>query len=175
MNRTGNLILALLLFSSLLFSQDFYPKTKGSAKERTFGIGGQASYPVGGVSVKFNIGDHAAVQGVFGFFGIAGIELKSMMLRGLFRFNEINSVEPYVYGTAGYLEITSNNLQHPALNKKETFPGYGVGGGIEYESQSIPDVAVNAEVGYGSLQNKTIDFEFSRVTYGAGIHFYFMR
>ncbi len=167
-----------LFFSSPLSAQDFYPAKEGKSKERMFGVGGQATYPVAGVSLKFNIGDHAALQGIFGAFGLVSIEVKSLMARGLFRFNETRGVEPYLYAAIGVWTIKETGFLgalDPAATIEETFPGYGIGGGIEYESEKIPDVALNFEIGYGSLRNKKSTFQFSSITYGAGIHYYFMR
>jgi len=173
----------IVLFCSVstLSAQDFYPEKEGTAKNRLFGLGGQAIYPAAGLSGKFNIGNHASIQGIVGLFALANIELKSIMLRGLFRFNEANGVEPYLFGMVGSwtMEQTSifssiqTSLQPSTI--KETFPGYGVGCGIEYASKEIPSTALNVEIGYGSLQNKKTTFQFSTITYGVGIHYYIMR
>ena len=176
------LAIAFSCFLYPLAAQDFYPENNGTAKKRMFGLGGQAIYPAAGISAKFNIGDHASIQGIVGLFALANVQLKSVMIRGLFRFSETNGVEPYLYGMVGSWAMEQTNAFSPFLpgsqsssTIKETFPGYGIGGGIEYASDEMPNTALNFEIGYGSLQNKKSTFQFSAFTYGVGIHYYIMR
>lgn len=166
------ILLLLVIIHSRGMSQNFYHETT-SAKDRAFGFGLQSSYPVAGFSVRMNIGDHAAVQGIIGVIGIATVSVRSLGLRGLYRFDELRSAEPYLFASVSTLEVSFTDLL--SRTSTERFPGYGFGGGIEFASSRFPDVALNAEVGYGSLRHTSSAFQFSNIMYGAGFHYYFQR
>lgn len=165
---------------SLASGQDFYTAAKPSGNDRTFGIGGQLTYPAAGVSGRFNIGQHAAVQGIFGFIAIGNFSISSLMVRGIYRFpgNEDDDAEPYLYAGAGYWSFSEEYIDFwtaRPVKRTAEFPSFGAGAGVEYVHERIPNAAANIEIGYMSMKNTSVSFQFSSITFGAGLHYYFLR
>lgn len=179
MHRTIYISLCCLTVS-FASGQDFYTAAKPSKSDRMFGIGGQLVYPGAGVSGRVNVGQHVSVQGIFSFIAIGNLSLSSLMIRGIYRFSgdEDNDPEPYLYAGAGYWNISEEFIDFWTLTtvkRTATFPSYSAGAGIEYVHERIPNAAVSVEIGYMSTRNTSLNFQFSSITYGAGLHYYFLR
>ena len=155
-------VTVLVLAASPLVAQ--YDHHSGS-----IGIGGQAVFPAIGASIIVDAHETIGLQGILGVFG----DLKIYGGRVIYRFTEFESVRPYAYGLVagwshrGYAEDLSKR-------KTEIVPGYGVGGGIEFSKpERIPGAVFSAEIGYGTVKFKDVDYDFAAITYGVGIHFFF--
>lgn len=139
----------ILLFHQFSFSQETYPR---------IGVGMQANFPIGGVSVKADITENHTAQAVVGIFG----PLSCYYGRYLYNFTEketdINvTFKPYVYAQAGYYVYDLANYYNVDLDiEKENNFGYGFGGGIEwYYEPFTSDLKFNFELGYSK-----VDFEY---------------
>jgi opacity protein-like surface antigen len=100
------------------------------------------------------------------------------MVRGMYRFSGDGEAEPYLYGGAGYWSIKEESIDFRNLQmvkRTTTFPSYTIGAGIEYAHERIPNAAANVEIGFMSTGNNSLSFQFSTITYGAGLHYYFLR
>lgn len=152
------------------------PLASQSAKQpvhepKTIGVGIQSSFPVYGASVMINTNSRISVQGILGAFGT----LKMYGGRALYRFDAKSNLQPYAFGMLGSWSYEGYELSSSGMSiqkSTETVFGLGAGGGVEYFFQGLPDLGFNAEVGYGSAKFKQIDYDFSAISFGVGIHYY---
>lgn len=138
---------------------------------KTLGIGMQSSFPVWGASVMYNASPRVSVQGVLGAFGT----LKMYGGRALYRFDRGSGVRPYVFGSLGMFSYEGYRLSNSGYSvdkTTETVFGVGAGGGVEYFFQGLSDLGFNAEIGFGSVKFKEIDYNFSAISVGVGVHYY---
>ena len=160
------LLIAFVFSSSLLLAQDLsYPR---------LGVGMQANFPAGGLSVKADLTEQHSAQAVIGIFG----PFSSYYGRYSFNFNETGDdfrIKPYLYGQAGifnydYPGFDENTFQ--LVDETESDFGFGVGAGIEWHYAPFTDkLRFNIEIGYGKVDFEFYDFK--SISFGGGIHYYF--
>lgn len=152
------LLFAILLSANSLLSQELsYPR---------LGVGLQANFPAGGLSVKADITEQHSAQAVISFFG----PFSSYYARYLYNFNESGDdfrIKPYAYGQVGIY-----TYDYTAISEKESNFGFGFGAGIEWHYAPFSEnLRFNIELGYGNVDFEFYDF--NAISFGAGIHYYF--
>lgn len=166
MIKNSFILVALFLSANCLFSQELdYPR---------LGVGMQANFPAGGLSVKADLTEQHSAQAVIGVFG----PFSSYYGRYLFNFNENGEefkYKPYAFAQAGvynYDYQTYNMETFQEEDEKETSFGYGLGAGLEWYYLPFTDkLRFNIEIGFGKVN---FDFyDFNAITFGGGIHYYF--
>ncbi len=166
--RVACIGLATLLLASTAAAQN--PPAGHVAK--TLGIGMQASFPVYGASVIYNTNSRISLQGIIGAFGT----LKEYGGRVLYRFDQNKNLQPYAFGMAGawsYDGYRIDNTGYGVAKTTETVPGFGAGAGVEYFFESLPDLGFNAEIGMGTAKFKEVNYSYSAISFGVGLHYYF--
>jgi hypothetical protein len=139
------------------------------------GIGFQTSFPAWGLSGVLDITDKLSVQGIFGVIG----DFKTFAGRGIFRFKTEPYWNPYGYGTIGAWRYTGWEIGDDwSLDETtEMATGFGGGLGLEYNwqawSSKLPPLWWNLELGFSTVEFEEVDFNFSALTVGAGVHFRF--
>jgi hypothetical protein len=142
------------------------------AQEKKFGLGWQATFPVFGISGKYNINEKIAGQAILGFFG----DLKTYGGRVTYKFMEKPNHNLYAFGLLGAFSYTSPVFQSNWTwkDETETVLGFGAGVGLEYFFKSfLPEVGWNVEIGFGSVKFEEVDYDFSAFLMGGGFHYYF--
>jgi hypothetical protein len=160
------LLIAFVFSSSILLAQDLsYPR---------LGVGMQANFPAGGLSVKADLTEQHSAQAVISVFG----PFSSYYGRYSFNFNETGDdfrIKPYLYGQAGifnydYPKFDENTFQ--LVEETESDFGFGFGAGIEWHYAPFTDkLRFNIEIGYGKVDFEF--YEFKSISFGGGIHYYF--
>jgi uncharacterized membrane protein YciS (DUF1049 family) len=163
-------ILTILLIPCMLQAQADQ-QTEDEVVTFKYGVGFQGTFPASGLSGMMNITDDIAIQAIAGFFGT----LRTFSGRGLYKFQQEEYWDLYGYGMIGawsYKGLTST-----ATRKTETVLGLGIGGGIQYDwrafNPSLPPIAWNLELGIGYVDFNEVDYSFSTIMIGAGIHYRF--
>lgn len=165
---------ALLVVSLLVVTVSAVSAGEGIERTR-FGIGFQASFPAWGFSGVADLTDQVAVQGIFGFFG----DLRTYAGRGLYRFSRKDYWNVYGYAAVGSFSYTGLSIDDDWTwdEKTETVVGFGAGVGLEYDwrawSPNLPPMAFNLELGAGSVKFEEVDYNFSSMMIGVGLHFRF--
>jgi len=140
-----------------------------SAAPQTLGIGFQSAFPAYGASVIYNAPSGASVQGILGAFA----DLKMYAGRVRYRFQPNGNVHPYAFGTLGLWSYDGYRAGTYSVEKTtESVFGVGGGAGIEYFFAGMPSLGFNAEIGFGSAKFKDIDYNFSAIGVGVGLHYY---
>jgi|GEM_PF-599946 len=137
-----------------------------------YGAGFQGSFPASGLSGMMNVTDEVAIQAILGIFG----NLRTLAGRGLYKFQEEDYWDLYGYGMIGVwsyqgFAIANNNRQ------RETVLGLGAGAGFQYDwrayNPEFPPIAWNIELGIGFVDFKEVNYNFSTIMFGAGVHYRF--
>lgn len=159
------LLITFVLSANFLTAQDLsYPR---------LGVGFQANFPSFGLSVKADLTETHSVQAIIGISG----PFSNYNGRYLYNFTEKGDdfkFRPYLYGQAGIYTYDNasfdNNLN--LIEETESSFGFGFGAGIEWHYEPFTDkIRFIAEIGYG---NANLEFyDFSAISFGAGIHYYF--
>jgi len=170
-SQTIQIILLSILFLCASTKLQAQSDKKPEREQKTIGVGLQASFPVYGASIMINTQSNISIQGILGAFST----LKMYGGRVLYRFETKKNLQPYVYGLLGAWSYEGYKIGSGwSLEKTtETVFGFGGGGGVEYFFEGLPDLGFNAEVGFGSVKFKDIDYNFSAISFGAGMHYYF--
>ena len=157
----------LLLASSIAVGEE--------EKDTRFGIGFQGSFPAWGISGVADLNESVAIQGVFGMFG----DLKTYAGRGILRFSKGTYWNTYGYGMGGVWTYTGYEFDDDWTLREttQTVPGFGAGVGLEYDwrawSPNMPPVRWNLEIGFARVEFDEVDYDFSSLMVGAGLHFRF--
>lgn len=136
---------------------------------KKIGAGLQSSFPTFGISGIYNLNEQMAAQAVLGFIG----STSAFGGRFLYRFRREENYNFYGYGMLGIFRHKTWGLHDKYILKweTETVAGFGLGGGVEYFFEGLPEIGWNAELGIG-----IVDFEyydFSAFMFGLGAHYYF--
>lgn len=166
-----NLYFAAILLASVCLVLPLKAQSDKPFHRKTIGVGIQSAFPAFGASVMISPDQQYSIQGILGIFG----DLKVYGGRFLYRFNPNQNLQPYVNGLIGAWSYPGYKVGTGWRLEKttETVFGFGAGAGVEYFLQGLPDLGFNAEVGFGSVKFKEIDYNFSAIWFGAGIHYYF--
>lgn len=162
----------LFLIPSFLVAQTEEVVSDETEIERLkYGVGFQGSFPASGISGMMNVTDDIAAQAIVGFFG----NLRTFAGRGLYKFQEEDYWDLYGYGMAGawsYRGFAVNNNR-----QTETVLGLGAGAGFQYDwrayNSDFPPIAWNIELGIGFVDFKEVNYNFSTIMFGAGVHYRF--
>ncbi len=161
-----SLILLVLLLSISANAQD-------SVKGKKYGLGWQSTFPVIGLSGKYVVNEKVSGQLILGFFG----DLSTYGAKVNYKFNEKEHYNLYGFGMIGLFAYTSPvwNSSYTSLeDKTETALGFGAGAGLEYFfTEFIPEVGWNLEIGFGSIKFDEVDYDFTSIMVGGGVHYYF--
>jgi len=136
-----------------------------------YGVGFQGTFPASGLSGMMSLTDDISIQAIVGMFG----NLRTFAGRGLYKFQEDEFWDLYGYGMIGvwsYRGLTfSNNRQ------TETVLGLGAGAGFQYDwrayNPTLPPIAWNIELGIGFVDFDQVNYNFSTIMFGAGVHYRF--
>ncbi len=166
----------LLLLPYLLSAQEKQSSKSKTLKNTKYGLGFQGTFPANGLSGVMNLTDKTAAQAIIGFFG----SLNTFAARGLYRFQQKNFWNAYGYGMIGIWTYSGLEFVRSRGRLEETTEavfGFGAGAGIEYDwralSADLPPIAWNLELGLGFVDFDRVDFSFSTILFGAGIHYRF--
>ena len=158
------LLIAIVFCVNSLLAQDLsYPR---------LGVGIQANFPVGGLSVKADLTEQHSAQAVIGIFG----PFSSYYGRYSFNFNETGydfRIKPYLYGQAGIFSFDYKGLneQYQLVDETESNLGFGGGAGIEWYYAPFTDkLRFNIEIGYNKVDFSFYDY--NSILFGGGIHYY---
>ena len=162
----------IFLFPSLIVAQtDEISSDEAQIERFRYGVGFQGSFPASGLSGMMNVTDEIAIQAIVGLFG----NLRTFAGRGLYKFQEDQFWDLYGYGMAGawsYRGFTINNNR-----QTETVLGLGAGVGFQYDwrafNPDFPPIAWNIELGLGFVDFKEVNYNFSTIMFGAGVHYRF--
>ena len=160
-----SLIILALLLSVSANAQD-------SVKGKKYGLGWQSTFPVIGLSGKYVVNEKVSGQLILGFFGT----LNTYGAKVNYIFNEKEHYNLYGFGMVGLFAYSSPALQDDWTFKDETETalGFGAGAGLEYFfTDFIPEVGWNVEIGFGSIQFDEVDYDFTSIMIGGGVHYYF--
>jgi opacity protein-like surface antigen len=154
------LLVVFVFSSSFLLAQDLsYPR---------LGVGFQANFPAGGLSVKADLTEQHSAQAVIGFFG----PFSSYYGRYIYNFSESGEnllLKPYVYAQAG---IWKYDYGLSFIEDSESSFGYGVGGGLEFTYPQLSDkLKCSIEIGYSRVD--FLNYNFNSISFGVGLHYYF--
>lgn len=166
-------ISVLLTLPMAAQAQGEQDETEGTEIETyRYGAGFQGSFPASGLSGMMNITDDVAVQAILGVFG----NLRTLAGRGLYKFQKEDFWDLYGYGMIGAwsyqgFAIADNNRQ------RETVLGLGAGAGFQYDWRAFypefPPILWNIELGIGFVDFKEVNYNFSTIIFGAGLHYRF--
>lgn len=138
------------------------------------GVGLQANFPAGGLSIKGDLTEQHSAQVVIGIFG----PFSSYYGRYLYNFKENGEnllLKPYVYGQLGYWKYDLESyygITGTGFEESSSSIGYGIGGGLEFTYPSLSDkLKYSVELGYSKVDLQYYDFK--SITFGVGIHYYF--
>ncbi|GAB4317693.1 MAG: hypothetical protein Kow0074_06460 [Candidatus Zixiibacteriota bacterium] len=158
----------------LTFNVRAQAQSSPASQSGTFGVGYQGSWPAHGLSAVYNASPEIGIQGIFGFIG----DLRSYYGRILYRFNQKDQTwgrsGMYAYGLAGafsYPGLAYDADGFGLHETRETVPGFGAGTG--WEARWDNNIGVNLELGFSVVSFEDIDYDFSAIMLGAGIHYYF--
>ncbi|MCC5915194.1 MAG: hypothetical protein JJU46_12510 [Balneolaceae bacterium] len=167
MNLKVYLSTALLLFFMLpltLMAQS--EENLEQVNPTRYGVGFQGTFPANGLSGMMDFSDEITAQAIFGFFGT----LKTFAGRGLYRFQKEEFWNMYGYGMLGAWNYSIGS-------QSETVLGLGFGAGFEYDWRSyrsdFPPIFWNIELGIGFVDFDEINYNFSTILFGAGLHYRF--
>jgi hypothetical protein len=159
------LLLAFLISSTVILSQDLgYPR---------LGVGAQTTFPAGGLSIKADLTEQHSAQAVIGVFG----PFSSYYGRYSYSFQENGNnfrLRPYLYGQAGLFsyDYISFDQNFQIIEDTENTFGFGFGAGLEYYYAPLTDkLRFNVEIGYGKVDFAFYDFK--AILFGVGLHYYF--
>lgn len=135
-------------------------------EDTRYGIGFQGTFPAYGISGMMDINEEVTIQAIIGFFG----SLNTFAGRGLYTFRKDDFWRLYGFGMAGMWTYSIGSLS-------ETVPGFGLGAGIRYDwrafDASLPPLFWNLELGLGFVNFDEVDYNFSTILFGAGVHYRF--
>lgn len=161
----------LLLFFTIFFS--ICAKAQDISESGTLGVGVNYSFPVYGISAKYNFTETHTAQVILGgssySFGTNGLNLSGRYIYN-FKVPESDFIfRPYVYGQLGYASVRIFN------NERFNSVSYGTGGGIEFTFEDFIDgLYFNAELGFFSVNfNNILAGSVSGLAWGGGIHYRF--
>lgn len=144
-------------------AQGSEPKAISDTK---YGVGFQGTFPASGISGMIDLTDAITAQAIIGFYG----NLKTYAGRGLYRFRKENFWNLYGYGMVGA-------WSYSLVGESETVPGFGAGAGIEYDwrgwNPELPSISWNLELGLGVVNFDKVNYNFSTLLIGAGVHYRF--
>jgi opacity protein-like surface antigen len=161
------LLVAFMFATSILVAQDLsYPR---------LGVGFQANFPAGGLSVKADLTEQHSAQAVIGLFG----PFSSYYGRYIYNFSESGEnflLKPYVYAQAGIwkydIESYGLDLTGTGLEDSESSFGYGIGAGLEFTYPQLSDkLKYSVEIGYSNVD--LLNYDFNSIAFGVGLHYYF--
>ncbi len=137
-----------------------------------YGAGFQGSFPASGLSGMMNITDDIAVQAILGFFG----NLRTFAGRGLYKFQEEDFWDLYGYGMIGAWSYQGFAIGNNT-RQRETVLGLGAGAGFQYDwrayNPEFPPISWNIELGIGFVDFNEVNYNFSTIMFGAGVHYRF--
>ncbi len=173
MRRLGcSSLLALLLVVAIVPTG----LAQGESPDQRFGIGFQASFPAWGLSGMVDLSRGFALQGIFGVIG----DLKTYAGRGILRFSRQKYHSVYGYGVVGafsYTGLKEGESWYEWEETTETVVGFGGGLGFDYNwrawSENLPPISWNLEIGIARVNFSEVDYNFSSMTFGAGLHYRF--
>lgn len=176
--KTRSLILSTAIIFSVniaLYSQEIESHSYKNYNTK-YGIGGQFTTPVFGVSGMMDINENISAQAIIGFLG----DLFMIGGKGLYKFNKDEYWNIYGYGLIGPSWYTTDKYNSTARTYEEITEFnimFGGGAGFEYNwkalSESLPDLFWNIELGFGILSFDETDYDISGITFGAGVHYRF--
>jgi hypothetical protein len=138
----------------------------GAPEPTKFGVGFQGTWPAYGLSGMMDVTEDISAQAIIGFFG----SLNTFAARGLYKFQKEDYWNLYGFGMVGVWSYSVGSLS-------ETVPGFGLGGGISYDwrafDENLPPIFWNLELGLGFVNFDEVDYSFSTVLFGAGLHYRF--
>ncbi|GAB4370747.1 MAG: hypothetical protein Kow0042_13140 [Calditrichia bacterium] len=178
LNRFFGLLLVVFLVLSVagvVFAQEKPGAEIKADKETKYGVGFQATFPAYGISGMMDINEMISAQGIVGFFG----NLNTYAVRGLYRFQQKNFWDLYGYGMVGAWSYTGLKVSNGSKLEEttETVLGFGAGVGIEYDwrgwNSELPPLFWNLELGLGFANFDAVDYNFSTLLFGAGVHYRF--
>ena len=171
------IVLILVILPAMVLAQDTPANQPPplNMKETKYGVGYQGTFPANGLSGMMDVNENITAQAIFGLFG----DLKTYAGRGLYRFRKEAYWDMYGYGMIGAWSYTGLEVGAGLTLKKttETVLGFGAGVGIEYDwrgwDAKLPPIFWNLELGIGMVNFDKVDYNFSTLLLGAGIHYRF--
>lgn len=140
-----------------------------------WGVGFQSSFPAWGISGSMDINETITAQAIIGFFS----GLKTYAGRGLYRFKKEQYWEIYGYGMLGLWSYDGVRFRSGVglEDHTETVLGFGAGAGLEYDwrafNPDLPPLFWNFELGVGFVEFDEVDYDFSALLIGVGVHYRF--
>ena len=169
-DRSYIFLIVLFFWFTQFLSAQIFDESTPKLKNRSFGIGGHVSMAPFGVSIQKCFGNSYSVQFILGYFSISDIYFSNFVIRGKYRFEEIQETEPYIFASAGII-----NAGDRKANVSESIPLYSVGAGIDFNHGLVKNVFNSYEIGYMYLKTQKTNFTFSSLSYSFGVHYYYMR
>lgn len=129
-------------------------------------IGFQSSWPVYGLSARYDMNEKFTAQGVVG----AAASLFSVSGRGNYRFEQAEK-----YDLFGYAALTFWNWSGSGILESESTIGFGAGGGIEVdwptilEEDDFPPLFSTFEIGFGVAGFD--NYDLGAFSFGASLHY----
>ena len=152
-------LLLFILISSIGYSQNI-------------GLGFHSLFYTHGVSAKFKINDHNAIQGIVNLSG----QLNSYSSRYLRSFNDYHSVsllefQPYIVGMISLHKMSLiNDLGYNSFSRSF---GYGVGGGVSWSFISFDSLEISNEIALTTVVTGLPGYKWSYFHFGIGLHYFF--
>lgn len=129
-------------------------------------IGFQSSWPVYGLSARYDVTEKFTAQGIVG----GATNLLSVSGRGNYRFEQAEK-----YDLFGYAALTFWNWSGSGVFDSESTIGFGAGGGIEVdwptilEDDDFPPLFSTLEIGFGVAGFD--HYNLSAFSLGASLHY----
>ncbi len=156
--------LVAVAFATLSFNNLQADTLSNTLKSKNMSVGIQTSLPSIGLSVRSDISDKINLQGVLGFFG----NVNTYLIRGNYKLTQDE-----IYHTYGFASVGMWTYDYSI--DTETALGFGLGGGVEFDMQSIdenlPPVTGNIEIAFS--QTGIEHYNISALTLGFGVHYKF--
>lgn len=140
--------------------------TPAQAQDSPWSVGFQSSWPVYGLSARYDLNEKLVAQGVVG----AASGLLSVSGRANYRFQQAEK-----YDVFGYAALTLWNWNGNNTFASETTLGFGAGGGIEVdwptilEDDEFPPLYSTFEIGFGVAGFD--NYDLSAFSFGASLHY----
>lgn len=163
--HTCNFFAAILLMFSTT-SSAFAQENEQRPHKAKYAVGFQSSFPTFGFSGVLDISEQVSAQAIIGFSG----EITTIGGRVLYRVQQKEWYDFYGFGVIGI-------WRYRGVFETENVVGFGGGGGLEFswgkllDIEDFPPVYSNVELGLTLASFEY--YNFSALTYGAGIHYKF--
>jgi len=156
--------LVTIAFTTLSFSNLQAETLINTLKGKNMSVGIQTSLPSIGLSVRSDITDKINAQGILGFFG----NVNTYLIRGNYKLTQDELYHTYAFASVGMWSYDYSLDTETAL-------GFGLGGGVEFDWQSLdenlPPIATNIEIAFSKTDIK--HYKISSLTLGFGAHYKF--